>query len=100
MLREEQSRLAAIEVVGAEPLAVHKLDAIATFMALGDDTKLSVFDMTKAPQSVPLLFLKSLLMVWLAIAFAIIGVGWLAVSRGRLVLGGYVAFLLVVLFTV
>jgi pimeloyl-ACP methyl ester carboxylesterase len=91
---------AAIEVVGTEPLAVRKLEAIATFMATGDDTQLSVFDMTKTRDPYVYFLSNFSWAVWLIIVLAIAGFGWLAASRSPLILGGYVALLLVVLFTV
>jgi hypothetical protein len=79
---------------------VRKLEAIATFMATGDDTQLSVFDMTKTRDPYVYFLSNFSWAVWLIIALAIAGFGWLAASRSPLILGGYVALLLVVLFTV
>lgn len=80
---------AAIDVTSPNALAEKKLDAIASFLAFGEEDRLSVFNMTKTRNYILYIFSNLAWALWLFMATCIIGLGWMAASRGRITMGLY-----------
>lgn len=80
---------AAIDIAATSALAEQKLEAIAAFLAFGDEKKLSVFHMTTTRNNLLYILSNLTWALWLLIAACIVGLGWAAASRGRVTIGLY-----------
>lgn len=90
----------AVDVAGSDPTSVAKLDAIAQFLARGDDDALKVFVTSKQPNRALEIASNIAWLAWLLLLGAIVVGGRLAARQGRLWLAGYGALVLAVLWTV
>lgn len=90
---------AGVEVVGLGT-PERKLDAIATYLSAGDDTKLATFRETTERSPALLMASNVSWLIWLVILAVTVGIGYVAARLGRMAVLAYIALLFGLLLTV